>query len=222
MSQYYPVFLKVRDKLCLVVGGGSVAARKIGSLLEYGGAVRVVSPELSPSLRELAETERISWVPEPYSAESLDGAFLVVAATGNPAVNRQVAADCERRGLPANIVDAPELCSFVVPAVVRRGELAIAVSTGGASPALARRIRQQLEAQFDETYSVLLAALGAARNYIRQNVPDPVRRKALLTALGEADLLSVLKEQGPGALSDCINKITGGSDAEGRDCCRQP
>jgi precorrin-2 dehydrogenase/sirohydrochlorin ferrochelatase len=222
MSQYYPVFLKVQDKVCLVAGGGSVAARKVKSLLECGATVRIVSPELTPTLRELVEQGRAGWVPEPYSEEALADAFLVVAATGDAAVNRQVAADCERRGLPANIVDAPELCSFVVPAVVRRGELVIAVSTGGASPALARRIREQLEAQFDETYSVLPAALGAARDYIRQNVPDPVRRKELLTALGAADLLAVLKEGGPAALSACINNIIGGTDVWGNDCRRQP
>lgn len=222
MSQYYPVFLRVQDKICLVVGGGSVAARKVMSLLEHGAVVRIVSPELAPPLQELVEQGRAGWLAAPYSPEALAGAFLVVAATGDSAVNRQVAADCERRGLPANIVDAPELCSFIVPAAVKRGELVIAVSTGGASPALARRIRRQLEKQFDETYSVLLAALAEARDLVRKNIPDPVRRKELLSALAEADLFAVLQEGGTGALSACINNIIGGTDAKGRDCCRQP
>jgi len=222
MAYYYPVMLRVQDELCLVVGGGKVAARKVATLLEYGAAVRIVSPELAPPLRELVEQGRATWFPEPYSPEALAGAFLVVAATSDPAVNRQVAADSKRRGVPANIADAPELCSFVVPAVIRRGDLVIAVSTGGASPALARRIRAQLETQFDETYGVLLSALAAARDYVRQNVADPVRRKSVLTALGEADLLSVLQEEGTGALSACINQIIGGTDDQASNCRRQP
>jgi len=210
MAQDYPVFLKLRNKLCVVVGGGKVAARKAASLLDSGADVRVVSPELTPALRELAAQGRIAWRAGPYSVEALAGAFLVVGATGEAAVNRQVAADCETRGLPVNIVDAPELCSFIVPAVVKRGSLVIAVSTGGASPALSRRIREQLEEQFDESYSVLLAALGEARARVRQNVPDPVRRKEIFAALYEPDLLSVLKQDGTAALFARINEITGG------------
>lgn len=222
MTRYIPLMLRVQDKLCLVVGGGSVAARKTGILLGYGATVLIVSPELIPSLQELAKQGRIGWLARPYSTEALDGAFLVVAAAGDSIVNRQVAADCERCGVPVNVVDAPELCTFIVPAVVKRGELLIAVSTAGASPALARRIREELEKQFDETYSVLLAALRVARDYVRQNIPDPVRRKAVLTALADADLLSVLKEGGTAALSASINIIIGGTDAKGSDCRRQP
>jgi precorrin-2 dehydrogenase/sirohydrochlorin ferrochelatase len=222
MKRHLPLMLKVQDKLCLVVGGGNVAARKAGMLLEYGATVLIVSPELTPPLQELVKEGLIGWLARPYGKEALDGAFLVVAAAGDPTVNRQVAADCERRGLPVNVVDAPELCTFIVPAVVKRGELLIAVSTAGTSPALARCIREELEKQFDETYSVLLAALGAAREYVKQNIPDPVRRKAVLTALAEAELLSVLKEEGTGALSASINTIIGGTDARGSDCRRQP
>lgn len=162
----YPLFALIENRPCLVVGGGAVGERKVQDLLAAGARVIVVSRDLTPRLRELAAAGRIQFIPGDFAPEHLHGMALVLGATDDPEVNRAVSAAAQARGLLVNIVDAPELCTFIVPAQVRRGPLTIAVSTGGASPALARQVREELERHFGEDYGLYLRVLKNVRHRV--------------------------------------------------------
>jgi precorrin-2 dehydrogenase/sirohydrochlorin ferrochelatase len=211
MDIYYPVFLQLKNKLCVVIGGGEVASRKVDSLLECHASVRVVAPAAVPPLRELAALGRVEYLSVPYTRATLDGAYLAVAATDNPAVNRTVAAHCREQRIPVNVVDAPELCDFILPATIRRGPLTLAVSTGGTAPAVARQIRRELEEKFDDAYGELLTVLGETRIRVLNDIADADRRKHIFTTLARDDLLTLLREKGRPALEDRINELIGGS-----------
>lgn len=170
---YYPIFLDLKGRPCLVVGGGEVAQRKVASLTEAGARVRVVSPSLTPELRSLAENGEIEHQPRPFSSGDLQGVFLAIAATDDPKVNRQVAEAARRAGVLVNVVDEPSQCDFIVPAVLRRGELVIAVSTGGLSPALARRVREELERSFGPEYARLAELVSHLRRELREQGKSP-------------------------------------------------
>jgi len=159
----HAVFLKLAGRPVVVIGGGPVAERKVRALLESQASVTVVSPDVTPGIRDLAGARGVRWEPRPYRPGDLDGARLVYAATDEPAVNAAVRVDANRAGIWVNVADEPEACDFFAPAVVRRGDLTIAVSTNGASPALARRIREQLEAEFGPEYAEALRELRARR-----------------------------------------------------------
>lgn len=206
-TNYYPIFLQLHHKLCVVIGGGEVATRKVTTLLECNATVRVISPQLTPELEALADAHRLEALRHPYTPESLAGAYLVIAATSSPAVNRQVATHCHANNIPINVVDAPELCDFIVPATVKRGPLTIAVSTGGNLPAMARHIRQVLATEFDEVYGELLTALGEARARVLRDINDPVQRKQIFTTLVTTDLLTTLRQEGRTALELKIEQI---------------
>ncbi len=176
----FPAFLDLRGRRCLVVGGGEIARQKIAGLLPSGAHIHVVAPEACAEVRRLAEDGRLRWWQRTYSAGDLEGAYLVIAATGEPRVNEAVFAEAERRGALCNSVDDPEHCHFQCPAVVRRGELQIAISTGGRSPALAQRLRAELEAQFSPEYAPWLEWLGRVRQLMfRTGVGSQQRKRAL-------------------------------------------
>lgn len=171
----YPVFALITEKPCLVVGGGGVGERKVLDLLEAGARVTVVSPELTPILSDLAAKEEIRHLQGDFQEEQVAGMALVIGATDDMAVNAKVSAAAQARGIWVNIVDQPDLCTFIVPAQVRRGELTLAISTGGASPALARKIREELERHFGPEYGPYLALLQAVRTRLlaeRRGNPD--------------------------------------------------
>lgn len=168
MVDYYPLFLKVHNKKCVVVGGGEVAERKVESLVEGGARVTVISPTLTPGLRRRAEEGSVKVVPRPYQRGDLAEALLVIAATDDAQVNRGVAAEARKRGILVNVVDAPRLSSFIVPSVVRRGNLQVAISTGGRSPALAKRLREELERSFPPEYASLVRLAGQVRRQLRR------------------------------------------------------
>lgn len=210
MTTYYPVFLDLRGRLCLVAGGGLVAQRKVESLLAAGARVRVVSPELTDKLAKAAASGKIEHSAAEYSAKELDGACLVIGATSSPETNAQIHRDCLERGIPVNIVDAPKLCTFILPAVLRRGPLSIAISTGGTSPAWAAKIRRSLEKQFGEEYATLLEVIGKWRKIINSEITDPVRRGEILSFLADDELLMLLKSRGKEALEARIGEIVGG------------
>ncbi len=163
MPDYYPVCLDLRGRPCLVVGAGAVATRKAEGLLECGARVTVVAPEATPEVRLWAEQQRLRWEPRPYRTSDFDGAVLAVASTSDPSVNRQVYLDAERLGRPVNVVDVPELCTFILPSVFHRGPVSVAVSTSGRSPTLARSLRQRLEAEVGPEYGRLAELLGELR-----------------------------------------------------------
>lgn len=176
---YFPVSLKVQDAPCLVVGGGRIALQKTRALVKAGARVTVVSPDLSPSLKRLGPKH----LRRHFRASDVEGAFLVVAATDDPAVNRAVHQACVRRGVLVNVVDVPELCTFIVPAVVRRGPVTLAISTGGRSPGLAKAIRKDLERLYPRSLGRLARELGRARRRILRALPPSPARTRLLRGL---------------------------------------
>ncbi len=205
MSLYYPIFLKVEQKLCVVIGGGTVAERKITSLLEAGARVKVIAPEVTERIKTLAREGKIIWEERPYRSGDLKDAFLVIAATNNPQVQEEVFAEAEERKIFCNVVDKPALCSFIVPSVVKRGRLQIAISTSGASPALAKRLREQLEELFGPEYAEYLELMAAWRKEIlARELPEAERQKLfeqlvlapipLWLKRGERDLVKALAQ----------------------------
>jgi precorrin-2 dehydrogenase / sirohydrochlorin ferrochelatase len=187
-EKLFPMFLKLSGRPCLVVGAGTIAESKIASLLEAGARVRVVAPEATPQVRSWAQSNAIEWHRRPFQPDDLDGMFLIVAATSSTELHERIFAQATRRGVLCNIVDVPAFCDFYYPSVVQRGALQIAISTAGQSPALAQRLRKQLEDQFGPEYEEWLAQLGGAREKLRSSTMDPEELKRLLheEASGEA------------------------------------
>ncbi|RKO67083.1 precorrin-2 dehydrogenase/sirohydrochlorin ferrochelatase family protein [Desulfofundulus salinus] len=192
MPKCYPVSLILSQRLCLVVGGGSVAERKVLSLLACGAKVKVVSPTLTPPLRGLVEKGEISYRQGEYETADLAGVFLVIAATDRDEINRRVAAEAMARNMLVNVVDDPPHGNFYVPAVVRRGSLQIAISTDGKSPLLARKIKEELEKRYGPEYGLLVNLLGELRHDILENIADPRKRRDLLTAILDDQVLQLL------------------------------
>lgn len=193
-ARYLPVMLDLVGRLCLVVGGGREALRKTRSLLEAGARVEVVSPELLPELKGLAERDLVAWKRAAWQPtdQDLRCYFLVVACTDNPHVNARIAALAERAGVLVNAVDQPEHCTFIMPAILRRGSLTIAVGTEGKSPAFASRIRNELAEQFGEAHGVLLDVLGALRPAVLRSGLPNARRAELFTRIVHSSALSCL------------------------------
>jgi len=194
----FPIFLKLEGQRCLVVGAGDVAESKIAGLLEAAAKVIVVAPEATPQVQSWAAAGQIEWLARPCEPTDLDGMFLVVAATFSPELHEQIHAEARRRGVLCNVVDVPELCDFYYPAVARRGALQIAVSTSGQSPALAQRLRKELEEQFGPEYEAWLQQLGEEREKLFAAAIDPEERKRLLHDLASADAFkSFLRKHKP-------------------------
>ncbi len=179
-EKLFPMFLKLSARPCLVVGAGTIAESKIASLLEAGARVRVVAPAATQQVRSWAQSNAIEWQQRPFEPADLEGMFLVVAATSSTELHERLFELASRRGVLCNIVDVPPLCDFYYPSVVRRGALQIAISTAGQSPALAQRLRKQLEDQFGPEYEEWLAQLGEARDKLHSAKMDPEERKRLL------------------------------------------
>lgn len=187
----YPVILVDLQQGAVVVGGGEVAARKVEGLLEAGTAVRVISPHLCPALEALAAQGRITALRRPYQYGDLAGAALAFACTADPQTNEAVWQEAQERGCPVNVADDPARCTFYVPAVVRRGPVVIAIGTGGASPALAARLRQEIAACIGHEYGTLAQILAELRPLVQARLPQE-RRKAFWQELIEV-LLPLLR-----------------------------
>jgi len=179
----FPAFLKLEGRACLVVGAGAVAQEKIESLLRAGAKVLVVAPQATDRVRVWARARKIRWEPRRFQPADLAGAILVVAASSSPGLHAKIFRLARRRGVLCNVVDDPAHCDFYYGAVVRRGELQIAISTGGHSPALAQRLRKKLEKEIGAEYEHWLKKLGAARKGLFAKSLSPARRKALLHSL---------------------------------------
>jgi precorrin-2 dehydrogenase / sirohydrochlorin ferrochelatase len=184
----FPMFVKLHDRLCVVVGGGHIAESKIAGLLTAEAKVRVIAPEVTESLAAQAREGQIEWLRKAFDPADLNGAYLVVAATSATEVNHQVFGEAEARGILCNAVDDPDYCHFYYPSVLRRGALQIAISTEGLSPALAQRLRRDLELQFGPEYGLWLNWLGAARKYWRAQKHDPVETRQLLHQLASQEM----------------------------------
>jgi len=165
---YYPLFLEMEGRPCLVVGGGEVATRKVEALLSAGAHVTVVSPKIEPQLARLRDEGRIQHEERDYEEGDVSGYQLVIAATDDEATNERVSREARMYGALVNVVDRPELCDFIVPATVRQGEVALAISTGGLSPALARWLRQELEGYLSRDFALLAELLAEVRRELRE------------------------------------------------------
>src|SRR5229473_6244023 len=179
----FPIFVKLEGRLVVLVGGGAVAEGKIPGLLSGEARVRVIAPAVTPKIAEWVRFAKIDWLPKSFDPADLQNAFLVISATSAPGVNEAVFLEAESRRILCNAVDDIEHCHFYYGAVVQRGDLQIAISTNGKSPALAQRLRQELEAQFGPEYEVWLEWLGAARELLRASHSDSETNKKLLHQL---------------------------------------
>jgi len=181
------MFLKLEGKRCLVVGAGKVGEPKVGSLIDTGARIHVIALEAAEAVHEWARAGKIALELRPFGPEDLDGTFLAVVATASPALNESIYREAQRRGVLCNVVDVPEYCDFYYPAVVRRGDLQIAISTSGHSPSLAQRLRQQLERQFGPGYAPWVAELGATRKLVLASDLDSQRKRELLHSLASRE-----------------------------------
>ncbi len=195
MMKYYPVCLDVRNRRCVIVGGGEVGQRKVEGLLDCGAHVVVVGHELTPSLRRLKADGRIEHIQTDYDKRVMDDAFLVIGATDRDDINERIAGDAREAGILANIVDDPEKCDFILPALLRRGDLLVAVSTGGASPALAKRLRDELKEHIGPEYEVLAKILGRLREAVLAKGGSADENRETFRAVVASDVADRIRER---------------------------
>jgi siroheme synthase-like protein len=195
-TPFYIACLKLSGRRCVVIGGGEVGLEKVEGLLACDGAVTLIAPTAEAALQEYAREGSIRWEQRAYEgARDLEGAFMAIAATDQTDVNIAVFEDAERRAMLVNVVDVPPLCNFILPAIVRMSPLAIAVSTAGASPALAKRMKREIEAQFGEPYARLAVLLNEARGWAKATLPTYQDRKGFFEEIvnGEPDPIELLR-----------------------------
>ncbi|UCF92703.1 MAG: bifunctional precorrin-2 dehydrogenase/sirohydrochlorin ferrochelatase [Desulfobacterales bacterium] len=207
--RYYPVNLDIKDRPCLVVGGGSVGTRKVINLLRCGAKITVVSPVLSERLQTLAAEGSIVIKPRVYQTADLEGVFLVIGATSDESTNRRISKDAEKLNMLCNIVDRPEVCNFILPAIIQRGDLVITVSTSGTSPAFAKKLRQTLEGQFGDEYGRLLQLMGAIRQKLLSVDHEPEAHKNLFEKLVNSDLLDLVREHKAADINALLGSVLG-------------
>lgn len=206
----YPIVLLLRDRRVLVVGGGNVGARKAAGLVEAGAHVVVVSPRVTPAFARLVDVAALTLIERRYTVEDLAGMALVVAATDDREVNAQIGDDARRAGVLVSVADNPRASDFIVPAVVRRGDLLLAISTGGRSPALAGHLRRELDLLVPDDWEVLVRLLGIARAKVQTAVDNPTRRQEVMKQLITVDILSTLRAGGGRAAADQIDALIAG------------
>ena len=211
-TPFYIACLRLTGRRCLVVGGGEIGLEKVEGLLACDGDVVLIAPEAVPELQELANEGSIAWERREYAGPAdLEGTFIVIASTDDTDVNIRVYEDAERRAMLVNIVDVPPLCNFILPAIVRTGPLAIAISTAGASPALAKRMKREIAEQFGEPYARLAVMLNDARGWAKDTLPTYQDRKAFFEGIvnGEPDPVELLRAGNAAAVRDLIEAAKG-------------
>jgi precorrin-2 dehydrogenase / sirohydrochlorin ferrochelatase len=203
---FYIACLRLKGRPCLVVGGGEVGLEKVEGLLACDGDVTLVAPEAEPALQELAREGSIRWERRSYEPADLEGKFLAIAATNDSEVNIGVFDDAERRAMLVNVVDVPPLCNFILPAIVRTGPLAIAISTAGASPALAKRMKREVSQLFGEEYARLAVLLNDVRGWAKATLPTYQDRKEFFEGIvnGDPDPIELLRAGDEQAVVDLI------------------
>jgi siroheme synthase-like protein len=205
-TPFYIACLRLSGRRCVVVGGGEIGLEKVEGLLVCDGDVTLVAPDAAPELRALADERSIRWERRSYEAADLDGALIAIAATNDTDVNIRVFEDAERRAMLVNVVDVPPLCNFILPAIVRTGPLAIAISTAGASPALAKRMKREVGELFGEEYATLAVLLNDARGWAKATLPTYQDRKEFFESIvnGEPDPVELLRAGDADAVRDLI------------------
>jgi siroheme synthase-like protein len=205
-TPFYIACLRLSGRRCLVVGGGDVGLEKVEGLLACDGDVILVAPDAIEPLAALAAEGSIAWERREYRPSDLEGSFMVIAATSDTDVNVGIYEDAERRAMLVNVVDVPPLCNFILPAIVRSGPLAIAISTAGASPALAKRIRDEIADEYGEPYARLAVLLNDVRGWAKRTLPTYQDRKAFFESIvaGEPDPVELLRRGDEAAVRDLI------------------
>lgn len=205
-TPFYIACLKLSGRRCLVVGGGEIGLEKVEGLLACDGEVTLIAPEIEPALQQYADEGSITWERREYRVEDLEGVFLVIAATNDSEVNIGVFEDAEQRAMLVNIVDVPPLCNFILPAITRTGPLAIAISTAGASPALAKRIKREIEEQFGTPYARLAELLNEVRGWAKATLPTYQDRKQFFESIvnGTPDPVELLRSGDEQGVRDLI------------------
>ncbi len=203
---YHPIFVDLSDKLVVVVGGGMVAARKVEPLLKAGARIKVIAPEVVDEIGQCAQVEIVS---REYKKGDLKGASLVIAATHSEETNRAVSRDALSKRIFCNVVDSPELCTFIVPSVVERGPIKIAISTGGFSPALSRRLRMIIGKNLGEEYVILAAILGKIRPLVRSSTGVSEDHRRLFEVLIDSELLDAIRANDRGLAEDILFQALG-------------
>ncbi len=212
MNELYGAFLRLTGRHCVVIGGGPVAERKCQSLLAAGALVTVIAPNATETLVKMAEVGTLRWKPRTYRADDVQDAFLLIAATDSREVNRLVHEDAERAGKLVNVVNDQTLGNFIVPAMIHRGRLQIGVSTSGASPLIAKRIRQQLEEVFGEEYEMYLDWLADIRKELLLTQGEEKQRTELLRKIADSEVLDMLREGRADEAKRLIAAIMGGQN----------
>ena len=207
--RYYPVHLDIQNRNCLVVGGGGVGTRKVATLLECGASVSVISPEVTQKLRDLVKSNLIDLKERRYQAGDLDGMFLVIGATDDEELNRKISRDADRLNTLCNIADRPEVCNFILPAIVKRDDLIITISTSGKSPALAKKLRKTLELQFGKEYGTFLKLMGAVRKKLLSQAHEPEAHKHLFEKIIAADLITMIQNNQTAKIDALLFDILG-------------
>jgi precorrin-2 dehydrogenase/sirohydrochlorin ferrochelatase len=204
---YYPIFLNLSGKKVLVVGGGQVAERKIKSLLECEASVSVVSKDTTPEVREMIDDGRVHYLDAEFARRHLSEVFLVIAATDDERLNRQISEAARRQGKMINVVDQPEDCDFILPSVVKKGDLSIAISTSGKSPALAKKIRKELEAQFGREYELFLVLMGRLRGPVLSTGLSQSANSRIFHGIVESEILGALAKGDWQKVGDILRRI---------------
>jgi siroheme synthase-like protein len=206
-TPFYIACLRLTGRRCVVIGGGDIGLEKVEGLLACDGDVTLIAPDAIPPLRELAAEGSIKWEQRTYAgAEDLEGVFIVIAATSDTDVNIRVYEDAERRAMLVNVVDVPPLCNFILPAIFRTGPLAIAISTAGASPALAKRIKAQIAEEYGAPYARLAELLNEVRGWAKGTLPTYQDRKEFFESVvnGDPDPVELLRQGDEQAVRDLI------------------
>jgi siroheme synthase-like protein len=206
-TPFYLACLRLKGRRCVVLGGGDVGLEKVEGLLACDGDVTLVAPEAHPELAELAREGSIRWQRREYRTGDLDGCLIAIAATNDTDVNIHVFEDAERRAMLVNVVDVPPLCNFILPAIVRTGPLAVAISTAGASPALAKRMKREIGELFGQPYADLAVLLNDARGWAKATLPTYQDRKEFFESIvnGEPDPIELLRDGDVEAVRDLID-----------------
>jgi precorrin-2 dehydrogenase / sirohydrochlorin ferrochelatase len=204
---YYPLFLDVSGKECLVIGGGAVAERKVMMLLKFNASVHVVSPKVTKKLHHLAESGRIGLTRREYRSGDHAHAAIIFACTDERQTNRLVREDAAARGIPVNVVDRPEECDFIVPSIVKKGDLTIAISTSGVLPMASKKIRQAIESTVTRDWVHYVRIIGAIRRYLLKKVPDKTVRRNIMKCIGSMDMEEVVRTGIPGMKKTVDSRI---------------